>query len=77
MVMVFKKSACFSMILLLLISCPLYCKNLGVLGPVFEIKEKDMLEMITQKLGVMEDSGTIAYYQNQLLEKAKLALQTP
>jgi len=61
----------------LLLSPVLSAKNLGVFGPVFEIKEHDMLEMITQKLSAMEASGTLLYHQNQLIDKAKLALQTP
>ena len=75
--MAFKKIACFSMVLLLLISYPLHCKNLGVFGPVFEIKEKDLIETIEQKLSAMEAQGALAYHQNQLLEKAKEVLQTP
>jgi conjugal transfer pilus assembly protein TraW len=76
MVMTFKKTGYFSLVLLLL-SPPLYCKNLGVFGAVFDIKEKDMIETIQQKLSAMEASGTLAYHQNQLLEKANNALQTP
>lgn len=70
------KELCY-LITVLLLSSPLYAKNLGVLGPVFEIKEPDMLEIITQKLSYMQDSGTITYHQNQLLAKAKGVLQTP
>jgi conjugal transfer pilus assembly protein TraW len=76
MVMLFKKTGCFSLVLLLL-SPPLYCKNLGVLGAVFGIKEKDLIETIQQKLSLMNASGAIAYHQNQLLEKAEGVLQTP
>ncbi len=70
-----KKLNC--LIIALLLSGPLYAKNLGVLGPLFEIKEHDMIEIIAQKLSNMQHSGAIAYYQNQLLDKAKLALQKP
>lgn len=63
--------------ILFLLSTAVYSKNLGVFGPVFEIKEKDMLEMIEQKLKMMETTGTLAYHQNELLEKAKRSLQTP
>ena len=76
MVMFFTKTGYFSLVLLLL-SPPLYCKNLGVFGAVFDIKEKDLIETIQQKLSVMAASGAIAYHQNQLLEKAKDVLQTP
>ncbi len=76
MVMTFKKTGYFILVLLLL-SPPLYCKNLGVFGAVFDIKEKDMIETIQQKLSAIEASGTLAYHQNQLLEKANNALQTP
>ena len=72
----FKKTRYFSIVLLLL-SPPLYGKNLGVFGAVFDIKEKDLIETIQQKLSAMEVSGTLAYHQNQLLEKANNALQTP
>jgi len=65
------------LIIALLLSPPLYAKNLGVLGALFEIKEKNILEVITEKLAAMEAFGTIAYHQNQLNDKAKLALQTP
>ncbi len=61
----------------LVLSGPLYAKNLGVLGPLFEIKEKDLIESIQQKLSAMQNSGAIAYHQNQLLERAKQVLQTP
>lgn len=65
------------LIIALLLSPPLHAKNLGVLGALFEIKERDILEVITEKLGTMEAFGTIAYHQNQLIDKAKVALQTP
>ncbi len=76
MVMNCKKSAYLSMVLWLL-SKPIYCKNLGVLGTLFEIKESDMIETITQKLSAMQHSGAIVYHQKQLNDKAKKSLQTP
>lgn len=76
MVRIIKKRTYFS-IVLLLFSSPLYAKNLGVLGALFEIKEPDMLEMIEQKLSVMAASDALLYHQNQLVDKAKDALQTP
>lgn len=76
MVILIKRIHYFSVVLLLL-SSPLYAKNLGVLGSIFEIKEADMLEMMTKKLNHMQNSGAIAYHQNQLLAKTKDVLQTP
>ncbi len=75
--MAFKKGTYLSVFLLSFMSGPLHCKNLGVVGAVFEIKELDMIESIQQKLNAMATSGAIAYHQNQLVDKAKLALQTP
>lgn len=65
------------LIIALLLSGSLYAKNLGVLGPVFEMKEADMLEIVAQKLSAMQHSGAIAYHQKQLVDKAKNLLQTP
>jgi conjugal transfer pilus assembly protein TraW len=63
--------------LIFLFSGLVHAKDLGVWGPLFEIKEKDLVAIVEQKLKGMEASGALAYHQNQLLEKTKRVLQAP
>ena len=52
-------------------------QDLGVYGEVFSIKERNLLEVIKNKLDVMEKNGDIMREQQKLLNKARSSLEHP
>lgn len=66
-----------SVLLVSLISSPLFAQNLGVQGPIYEIKEMDALQWIDKKLQAMQASGEITSYQEKLKTKALASLEHP
>jgi conjugal transfer pilus assembly protein TraW len=56
---------------------PSSAKDLGVIGSVFEIKEKSLLELIHDKLKVLEDSNKLAQYQKELQVRVKRSIERP
>lgn len=49
----------------------------GVMGEVFEIEEKDLIEVITQKLQKLQADGKLEAYQNQIQAKVKGNIERP
>lgn len=77
--MVSKKGAVTLSFLLVSLSAQslLFAKDLGTQGSVYEIKERDALEYIDQKLQAMQRSGEISRQQEKLKEKALFNLEHP
>ena len=51
--------------------------DLGVVGPTYEIVERDALELITSKLKHMEQSGELAKYQEDYKNKVVNSIEHP
>ncbi|MDP2781062.1 type-F conjugative transfer system protein TraW [Devosia sp.] len=51
--------------------------DLGVVGPTYEIVERDLLELITSKLKQMEQSGELAKYQEDYKNKVVSSIEHP
>jgi len=51
--------------------------DLGVVGPTYEIVERDALELITSKLKHMEQSGELAKYQEDYKNKVVNGIEHP
>lgn len=51
--------------------------DLGVVGPTYEIVERDALELITSKLKQMEQSGELARYQEDYKNKVTDSIEHP
>lgn len=51
--------------------------DLGVVGPTYEIVERDALELITSKLKQMEQSGKLARYQEDYKNKVTDSIEHP
>ncbi len=55
----------------------LSAKDLGRLGQTFEIKERDLLQVIQDKLKVLSDSGDLAQHQTALQKRSIKHIKTP
>lgn len=66
-----------SFLLAMLIPSLLFAQNLGVQGPIYDIKEMDALQWIDKKLQAMQASGEIARLQERLKAKALASLEHP
>lgn len=51
--------------------------DLGVIGPVYEIAERDLLDAIMSKLKQMEQSGELARYQEDYKNKVISSIEHP
>ncbi len=51
--------------------------DLGVIGPVYKIREQDFLEYIRNKLATMQRSGELHQMQQQELEQARKRIERP
>ncbi|MDQ6959614.1 MAG: type-F conjugative transfer system protein TraW [Mariprofundaceae bacterium] len=51
--------------------------DLGVIGPVYSIREQDFLEYIRNRLDAMQRSGELQRMQKQELERARKSIQRP
>lgn len=52
-------------------------QDLGMHGPVFEIQERSLLEVIETRLKALQDSGAILTHQKNLMLKAKSSFARP
>jgi conjugal transfer pilus assembly protein TraW len=64
-------------ILMLFWSIAVEAKDLGTHGATFEIVERDLLEVLQEKLQRLEASGAIAKHQGTLVDRAKDHLMHP
>lgn len=62
---------------LLQMSSAVMADDLGVVGPTYEIVERDVLELITSKLKQMEQSGELAKYQEDYKNKVIASIEHP
>ena len=62
---------------LLPMSFAVLADDLGVVGPTYEIVERDVLELITSKLKQMEQSGELAKYQEDYKNKVVSNIEHP
>lgn len=65
------------LLLLILYSSTLMAKDLGVQGPIYQIKEQDALEWIENRLQKMEKSGEIQRHQEKLQKQAIYSVKNP
>ncbi len=63
--------------LLILYSSVISAKDLGVQGPIYDIKEQDALEWIEQRLSQMDKSGEIQRHQEKLKKQALSSIKNP
>ena len=56
---------------------PAHARDLGVIGPVHQIAEQDMLEWIHARLGALEASGELARRQHEAQARALASIRTP
>lgn len=63
--------------LLILYSSVISAKDLGVQGPIYDIKEQDALEWIEQRLNQMDKSGEIQRHQEKLKKQALSSIRNP
>lgn len=54
-----------------------FAEDLGVIGPVYPIAEKDLLAAIEAKLRAKERSGKLAALQEQARQRALIAIEDP
>lgn len=52
-------------------------KNLGVYGPVFEIKEESLLQLIEKRLKTLKEGGKIDIHQQELARKSGEKINRP
>ena len=62
------------LVALLPMSFAVLADDLGVVGPTYEIVERDVLELITSKLKQMEQSGELAKYQEDYKNKGGVSI---
>jgi conjugal transfer pilus assembly protein TraW len=65
------------LLLLILYSSVGIAKDLGVQGPIYDIKEQDALEWIGQRLNQMDKSGEIQRHQEKLQKQAMASIRNP
>ena len=65
------------LVALLPMSFAVLADDLGVVGPTYEIVERDVLELITSKLKQMEQSGELAKYQEDYKNKVVSNIEHP
>ncbi len=72
-----RTSAVALLIALLPLSLSVWSEDLGVVGPTYQIVERDALELITSKLKQMEQSGELAQYQEDYKNKVVDSIEHP
>ncbi len=65
------------LLLLCLISMNAESKHLGTFGHTFDIIEADLLEIIQQKLGILEKEGALAKHQTEIQERIQQQIKRP
>lgn len=65
------------LVALLPISSAILADDLGVVGPTYEISERDALELITSELKRMEKSGELAKYQEDYKKRVIDGIEHP
>ena len=68
-----KRTLCLSLLLL----APLQGRDLGVMGPVFEIREKSLLEIIQERLQALAQSSKLKSHQKEIQERVKNSILNP
>lgn len=61
----------------LLLAWQVQAKNLGTHGATFEIQEPDLLQVIEQKVSILQTSGRLDTLQKTWQSRAKTALEQP
>lgn len=61
----------------LCLSSSLHAKDLGVVGRVYPIKEMDFLDFIQMRLLKLQQNGTLAKLNNQMVETVKKHVERP
>lgn len=64
-------------LLILLIQSQALAKDLGVIGPVYPIGERDLLQVIEAKLRAKEESGELARMQAQARKRIERRIEQP
>lgn len=62
---------------LLLAIATVNAEDLGVIGPVYNISERDLIEVLKNKLKDMEQSGDLAKYQDDYKKKIVSEIEHP
>lgn len=65
------------LVALLPVSFAVMAEDLGVVGPTYEISERDVLELITSTLKRMEQTGELAKYQEDYKNKVISSIEHP
>jgi len=65
------------LVALLPMSFAVLADDLGVVGPTYEISERDVIELITSELKRMEQSGELAKYQEDYKNKVVSNIEHP
>ncbi len=64
-------------LMLLVTLAPAFADDLGVVGPIYDITERDLIDVIKGKLTAMQKSGEIAKYQNDYKNKVISQIEHP
>jgi len=66
-------------VILVLMGClhAAVAKNLGVFGEIFPIQEKNLIQVIQDKLQSLQDKGKLASYQDLIQKRVKDSLENP
>lgn len=64
-------------LLLGILNEPSLAKNLGAYGPVFEIKEESLLQVIEKRLQILKEGEGFDSYQKELAQKAMEKVKRP
>lgn len=65
------------LVALLVAGQPAIADDLGVVGPTYDISERDLIEVIKGRLTVMEKSGELAKYQDDYKKKIINEIEHP
>lgn len=64
-------------IALLVIYVPAMCEDLGVVGQIYDITERDLIEVLKGRLSSMKQSGELAKYQDDYKKKILNEIEHP
>lgn len=67
----------FALFSLLAFASAVMAEDLGVVGPTYEISERDALELITSTVKRMEQTGELAKYQEDYKNKVVSSIEHP
>jgi len=66
-----------SLLFLFLSSSAVFAEDLGIIGPVYEIAERDLIEVIQDRLRAMEANGELDAMQDEYREKVIAGIERP